>query len=328
VTANMGHFPIRRMRILAGVVCLFVFVAFANASTVDTQDQSAETILQRLKNRVSRLASGATTTTTDSSSSSSKLLPEPCYPPPCDSVAYQKDVLQVQDRSKDNDVTANEESIPAAHMVDGSRIVVNPMRFAPTTAPPPDKLEPDVKDPVIANSVVKLLPMPDVFDGMGIEGADDPSTPYGHMHQLMNKVKRLSKSVLKHEEWIIHAKRTLSNVNELMQDTKESRVLLLKALKNLKEKKAIVLHQLKKDHLKSSLREAKSTLKELQQESSKLAAAGRFLGQAKENINTYIQRTAMGLGLQKDEIKDKLQEMIDSKSEVASIAKQYREYAY
>lgn len=327
---NVGHFPIRRMRIIAGIVCLFVFVALANASTVDTKAQSAETILQRLKNRVTRLASGATTTTTitTESSSSSKLRPEPCYPPPCDSVGYEKDTLQVRDKSKDNDLTAQEESVPAAHMVDGSRIVVNPMRFAPTTAPPPDKFEPDVQDPVIPNSVVKLKPPPDVFDAVGIEGSDDPSTPYGHMRQLMNKVKRLSKSVLKHEEWVIHAKRTAANVKELIQDTKESRMLLLKALKNLKEKKAIVLLQLKKDHLKGSLRDAKTALKELEQESSKLAAAGRFLVQAKENINSYIERTAMGIGLQKDEIQEKLQEMIDSKSDVAKIAKQYKEYAF
>jgi hypothetical protein len=49
--------------------------------------------------------------------------------------------------------------------------------------------------------------------------------------------------------------------------------------------------------------------------------------QAKGNIKSYIERTGLTLGVPKDKVFEKLQEVVDSNSHIAQIAKQYSDYA-
>jgi uncharacterized protein YukE len=209
--------------------------ASAHAANTDANGQSADSILQRLKDRVSRLTSGVSAVSTEQTKKS-ELHPEPCYPPPCDDVGYMKDTMQVTDKSKDHAHTAREISVPAEHLLDPDRPKILPMRFAPTTAPPVDKYEEEILDPVIPNSIVDLRAPPDMYEAMGVD-ATDPHTPYGRISQMLRKIKRLSKSVQQHDDWLVGAKKTMHHVQEILDDTKASARAVKKGIRNLKKKK-------------------------------------------------------------------------------------------
>jgi len=258
------------------------------------------------------------------------LKPEPCYPN-CDKIQLSNGNLVTDDDKLTTEATVKQRHVVADYLTTEAHEahkVAEPMRFAPTTVPPLADSGKDEEAAVatIADPIVSLPKPPSMFTALGVVGGGDKTSDYGKLKLLDQKINRITKSIGTFDDWLTVARKQRDATKRLIDETVVSRKQVNIAIERLRMMKDHVLKHIKKDQLIGRLREAQGNLEELDAEYLQLEAADRLMQKTRENVQDYITRSATSMGIPKDQIEAKLQEIVDLDSPLAVVVKQYDDY--